>query len=192
MSSSNQRSANRGCRSVLRCALSHYRQFPWLSAPEPCERVKVLDLTLPDSQNLPAEHFELRILLGGALLILFEFRKPVVKPGFRNSAVTAAMGMPETPMHENSLAPRGESQIRLTGKVFALKAIAVAHTMCQTSHSHFRLRIPSLDGPHHLTALFRAFRHFRILIFRLGSVPMSSAWRWARPTSRPGSFDDGS
>ena len=34
MSSSNQRSANRGCRSVLRCALSHYRQFPWLSAPE--------------------------------------------------------------------------------------------------------------------------------------------------------------
>ena len=89
-------------------------------------------------------------------------------------------------------APRGESQIRLTGKVFALKALAVAHTMCQTSHSHFRLRIPSLDGPHHLTALFRAFRHFRILIFRLGSVPMSSAWRWARPTSRPGSFDDGS
>ena len=35
MSSSNQRPANRGFRSVLRCALSHYRQFPWLSAPEP-------------------------------------------------------------------------------------------------------------------------------------------------------------
>ena len=35
MSSSNQRPANRGFRSVLRCAISHYRQFPWLSAPEP-------------------------------------------------------------------------------------------------------------------------------------------------------------
>ena len=35
MSSSNQRPANRGFRSVLRCALSHFRQFPCLSAPEP-------------------------------------------------------------------------------------------------------------------------------------------------------------
>ena len=35
MSSSNQRPANRGFRSVLRCAISHYRQSPWLSAPEP-------------------------------------------------------------------------------------------------------------------------------------------------------------
>ena len=35
MSSSNQRPANRGFRSVLRCAISHYRQVPSLSAPEP-------------------------------------------------------------------------------------------------------------------------------------------------------------
>ena len=35
MSSSNQRPAKRGFRSVFRCAISHYRQFPWLSAPEP-------------------------------------------------------------------------------------------------------------------------------------------------------------
>ena len=35
MSSSNQRPANRGFRSVLRGAISHYRQSPSLSAPEP-------------------------------------------------------------------------------------------------------------------------------------------------------------
>ena len=35
MSSSNQRPANRGFRSVLPCAITHYRQSPWLSAPEP-------------------------------------------------------------------------------------------------------------------------------------------------------------
>ena len=35
MPSSNQRPANRGFRSVLRCAISHYRQSPSLSAPEP-------------------------------------------------------------------------------------------------------------------------------------------------------------
>ena len=35
MSSSNQRRANRGFRSVLRCAISHYRPVPSLSAPEP-------------------------------------------------------------------------------------------------------------------------------------------------------------
>ena len=33
MSSSNQRPANRGFRSVLRCTISHYRQIPSLSAP---------------------------------------------------------------------------------------------------------------------------------------------------------------
>ena len=35
MSSSNQRPANRGFRSVLRCAISHYRQSSCLSVPEP-------------------------------------------------------------------------------------------------------------------------------------------------------------
>ena len=39
MSSSNQRPANRGFRSVLRCATSHYRQVPSLSAPEPLAAV---------------------------------------------------------------------------------------------------------------------------------------------------------
>ena len=34
MSSSNQRPENRGFRSVLRCAISHYRQVPSLSGPE--------------------------------------------------------------------------------------------------------------------------------------------------------------
>ena len=38
MSSSNQRPANRGFRSVLRGAISHYRQSPSLSAPEPSMR----------------------------------------------------------------------------------------------------------------------------------------------------------
>ena len=35
MSPSNQRPANRGFRSVLRCAISHYHHVPSLSAPEP-------------------------------------------------------------------------------------------------------------------------------------------------------------
>ena len=35
MSSSNQRPGKRGCCSVLRCAISHYRQFPCLFAPGP-------------------------------------------------------------------------------------------------------------------------------------------------------------
>ena len=35
MSSSNQRPANRGFRSVFRCGIYHFYQFPCLSAPEP-------------------------------------------------------------------------------------------------------------------------------------------------------------
>ena len=44
MSSSNQRPANGGFRSVLRCAISHYRQAPSLSAPEPMFNHPVHDL----------------------------------------------------------------------------------------------------------------------------------------------------
>ena len=45
MSSSNQRPANRGFRSVLRCAISHYRQSPSLSAPEPFFSVQTVQVT---------------------------------------------------------------------------------------------------------------------------------------------------
>ena len=38
MSPSNQRPANRGFRSVLRCAISHYHHVPSLSAREPISR----------------------------------------------------------------------------------------------------------------------------------------------------------
>ena len=41
MSSSDQRPENRGFRSVFRCAISHYRQLPGLSAPEPTPAISV-------------------------------------------------------------------------------------------------------------------------------------------------------
>ena len=52
MSSSNQRPANRGFRSVLRCAISHYPQVPSLSAPEPsgvCTALAVTERSAHDS-----------------------------------------------------------------------------------------------------------------------------------------------
>ena len=48
MSSSNQRPANRGFRSVLRCAISHYRQSPSLSAPEPLRLLLLVWRRSPD------------------------------------------------------------------------------------------------------------------------------------------------
>ena len=42
MSSSNQRPANGGFRSVFRCAISHYRQVPSLSVPEPMMTVSIV------------------------------------------------------------------------------------------------------------------------------------------------------
>ena len=50
MSSSNQRPANRGFRSVLRCAITHYRQFSWLSAPEPIVYSRNTGLPVPGQQ----------------------------------------------------------------------------------------------------------------------------------------------
>ena len=40
MSSSNQRPANQGFRSVLRCAITHCHDFRSLSAPEPCDALR--------------------------------------------------------------------------------------------------------------------------------------------------------
>ena len=51
MSSSNQRPANKGFRSLLRCAISHYRPVPSRSAPEP--RQGVLPGLLPLAQQRP-------------------------------------------------------------------------------------------------------------------------------------------
>ena len=64
MSSSNQRPANRGFRSVLRCAISHYRQSPSLSAPEPAEALlesmpTKLFLANPELPEKAAETFRL-------------------------------------------------------------------------------------------------------------------------------------
>ena len=55
MSSSNQRPANRGFRSVLRCAISHYRQFPSCLHQNPTE-----DLTAIRSSAtaLPVERID--------------------------------------------------------------------------------------------------------------------------------------
>ena len=59
MSSSNQRPANRGFRSVLRYAISHYRQVPSLSAPEPQpdpELRKVRVLWVEEADGAPLLH----------------------------------------------------------------------------------------------------------------------------------------
>ena len=55
MSSSNPRPANRGFRSVLRCAITDYRQVPSLSAPEPsCDK-----MTYPDNiKDLVENHLD--------------------------------------------------------------------------------------------------------------------------------------
>ena len=67
MSSSNQRPANRGFRSVFRCAIFYYRQFPWLSAPEPGDGdvagVGLADHRYPGLSHLRIQALSLSVLL---------------------------------------------------------------------------------------------------------------------------------
>ena len=51
MSSSNQRPANRGFRSVLRCTISQYRPVPSLSAPEPLSALRCRHLPVLRGRN---------------------------------------------------------------------------------------------------------------------------------------------
>ena len=52
MSSSNQRPANRGFRSVLRCAITYYRQVLSLFAPEPSNSAAPLKINPSTHERL--------------------------------------------------------------------------------------------------------------------------------------------
>jgi len=48
------------------------------------------------------------------------------------------MPMPEASMYENHLAASGENHVGLSGQITSVFAIAITHTMGDTTHRQFR------------------------------------------------------
>ena len=68
------------------------------------------------------------------------------------------MLMPKTPMHKDHLAAWAEHKIRLSWKLLAVKAVAIAHAMNKLPHHQFGLHALGPDAAHVPTApIFRNF-----------------------------------
>ena len=63
------------------------------------------------------------------------------------------MPVPEAAVDEDRLVPASEHDIRPSGEVFAMEAIAVAHGVETAADDHFRLGIAAFDGLHDAAAL---------------------------------------
>lgn len=63
------------------------------------------------------------------------------------------MAVPEAAVDENRLAAAGENDIRPSGQVLAMEAIAVAHGVETAADNHLRLGVATLDRLHDAPAL---------------------------------------
>ncbi len=139
------------------------------------EKITVLDFTFPNHQHVPARIVKAGLMRRIASPVTLKFRDPIVAVRLWGPrSPWTIMLVPEASMDENHFASRGEYQIGFSGKVSAMQAIPITHAVSQPPHSHFGSRIPAFHCAHRAAAIFRSFRHFRISIFRLGSVSTSS------------------
>jgi hypothetical protein len=65
------------------------------------------------------------------------------------------MLVPKTPMHKDHLPAAWKYEVRLSGKVFAVDAEAVALAMQQGTKQYFGLRVLAPDPAHVLAAALR-------------------------------------
>lgn len=82
--------------------------------------------------------------------------KPIIQIRFRLSpavnAVRVLVAVPKTAMHENDFPAWTEDEIRLSGKVTPMQPVAIAQTVDDRAHHHFRLHVFAFDPAH----IFRA------------------------------------
>jgi hypothetical protein len=96
-------------------------------------------LTFPDDEDLPAgftEGFEITT-------VSFDISPAFILPEFGvcgrgDPAKTTAVHMPETAVNEDYLFVSDQHNIRVAGKVAAIKGITITHSMDEGANDYFR------------------------------------------------------
>lgn len=129
--------------------------------------IEVFGLALPDHKDGPTERFELFYLRSVPVNISFELRQPVIEAGLWKLPFGATVAMPKATVNENRLAISGQNDVGTTGKVFWMKAEAVAEAMQNLPDDEFRLGVLLFDGLHDpSTLLWRSSIHFNTALTR--------------------------
>lgn len=120
------------------------------------DRLRSACLALPDHQYVPAEPFQLALLLKIAFAVSFELGPPPLGAGLGQHATSwAVVPVPETTVNLDRDPMARENDVGLAGQVAAVQAKAVPHAVEKRSHEHLRLSVLVPNPSHQLTAAFR-------------------------------------
>ena len=112
----------------------------------------ILELTFPDNERAPAHVCELTPIRTVTLAILLEFRNPVLLSCIWYSSFCAALVlMPETSMDKDRFASARKHDIWTARKTVGVQTVAIAHTVQQRPHGHFRSSVLA-SYPRHVSA----------------------------------------
>ena len=87
--------------------------------------LNILEFTLPDFFDCPANRLQFGPFLGIPLTIALDLWKPEIEVRFRGLSNLAAMAMPVTPVNEDRFFATEENDVGLAGQIFAMQPEAV-------------------------------------------------------------------
>jgi len=114
-----------------------------------------LDAAFPDVQTLPSQFAKPNAVFYVSVYVALQLRRPVRLVGFGRVRDLATMRVPIAPMHEITLQRLGNTMSGLPGKIFAVKAVAVAERMQKQTDCELRSRVLAADASHVLAAALR-------------------------------------
>lgn len=115
---------------------------------------EISGLALPDYHCVPAEFGEVEQAPAIPDDVLAELIFPIRCAGlWRGRAAATIVAVPEASMDEDYFAARAEHQVWPTRQFLRVEAVPVTHSVHESPHSHFRLRILGADAAHQLAAL---------------------------------------
>lgn len=132
---------------------------------------RTFELTLPNSDDLPAEFAKFAgmfPIIGNIALKLF---LPPLRSGFRDSGTfTPLMPMPETAVNKNNGFVFRQDDVRFARQVFDVFSESVTGAVQHGAHQHLGLGIFALDLRHIPASLFRCQVVGHFLLFPLCMV----------------------
>lgn len=110
-------------------------------------------LAFPNREDAPAGGLQGNFIGGIALNVAGYLLAPIFRVRFWLSRAPAAvMSMPEATVDKDGLAARPEDKVWLSGEVFAVEPVPVAHGVNQPAHDHLGLRVRGFDRSHDVAA----------------------------------------
>jgi len=110
--------------------------------------VGLLQVALPDYQNVPPMSRKFSPLPSVTAFVRFDFGLPILLTRLRKTAIAAPVAMPEATVNENHLVAGWEDQVRFAGQIGSVKRVPVAHTVHHSADAHLGASVLGSDTGH--------------------------------------------